>query len=84
VERDWFVPFHVTTLGSTESENPVLRKDIQTHGVDTLLIDDDKVLELFLGIDSLVANEVLQSNDFGKFGIDEFSLRLDKFLPLLC
>lgn len=41
-----FSPFHVASFSSAKGEYAVLCKDIQTHGIDTLLVDNNEVLLL--------------------------------------
>lgn len=69
---------HVATLRAAQGKNAVLGKDIQGQRVDTLLVDNDKVL---LAIGS--TNLLLQVNNLLKLGVDESSLALNKLVTLL-
>ena len=75
-------PLHVTPLGSPEGEDTVLREDVQTERVYALLVDDNEILFLLLGVDGLVAHEVFQLNDLLALRIREPALGLDQLFPL--
>ncbi|KAI6751419.1 hypothetical protein HG531_006115 [Fusarium graminearum] len=69
---------HVSALGSSESQNVVLGEDVKRKGVDTLLVNDNKVLC------SIVAAELLlEIDDLLKLGIDKATLTLNKLISLL-
>ena len=68
------LPLHVTSLGTTQSQDTVLSEDIQTERVDPFLVDHNEVLLLFFRVNSLIADEVLQLDDFSALGIRELSL----------
>ena len=73
---------HVPPLRTSQGQDPVFRKDVQTQGVNTLLVDDHKILLFLRAVDSLVANKIFQLDDFLAFGISEFPFRLDELFPL--
>ena len=75
-------PLHVTPLGSPEGEDTVLRENVQTERVDTLLVDDDEILFLLLGVNGLVAHEVFQLDNLLALRIRESALGLDELFPL--
>lgn len=69
---------HVSSLGSSESKNVVLGEDVKRQGVNTLLVDDHKVLCAVV-----TAKFLLELNNLLEFGIDETTLALDKLITLL-
>ena len=71
------LPFHVTSLCPAQSKDAILRKDVHAQGVDTLLVEDDKVLLLLRRVDGLVAHKVLEFHNFSAFCVRELSFRLD-------
>lgn len=79
-------PLHVPPLRTPERHNPLLRKHVQREGIDTLLVDDDKVLDLAhgvaLGVELLIADETLEFDDLAHFGVGEAALGLDELLAL--
>ena len=77
-------PLHVSSLGTTQSKDTVLHQDVQTHRVDTLLIDKHEALGLLSRSNGLVADRVLQLDNLLQLRVDETPLRLDELLPLLC
>lgn len=77
------LPLHVTPLRTTQSKDAVLREHVQAHRINTLLVDDHKVLPLLLAVDGLIADEVLELDDLADFVVDSSTLRLDELLPLL-
>lgn len=76
------LPFHVPPLRSSEGKDAVLGKDVETERVNTLLVDDNKVLLLLLAVDCLVTDHVLELHDFGDFGIYELALRFHQLFSL--
>ena len=77
-------PLHVSSLGTTQSKDTVLHQDVQTHRVDTLLVDQHETLWLLSGPDGLIANGVLELDDLLQLGVDESSFRLDELFSLFC
>lgn len=77
-------PLHVSSLGTTQSKDTVLHQDVQTHRVDTLLVDQHETLWLLSGPDGLITNGVLELDDLLELGVDESSLRLDELFSLFC
>ena len=75
-------PLHVPPLRATEGKDAVLSKDVQAHGIDTLLVDDDEVLGLLVRADHLVANLVLEFDDLLQLVVNELALRLDELFTL--
>ena len=78
-----YAPLHVTPFGATESEDAVLRKNVQAQRINALLIDDDEVLLLLVASDGLITYQVLELNDLPAFCVREAPLRLHEFLALL-
>lgn len=77
-------PLHVASLGTPQGKNAVFCENIETEGVDSFLVDHDEIFRFLVTTDSLVADEILELNDFFDFGVHETSFRLDEFLALLC
>ena len=78
-----YAPLHVTPFGATESEDAVLRKNVQAQRINALLIDDDEVLLLLVASDGLITYQVLELNDLLALCISEPSLRLHQLFSLL-
>lgn len=80
-------PFHVSSLGATQSHDTLLGQHVQTERVDALLIDDDKVLllahDVAIFVELRVAHELLEFDNFANLGIGEAPFGLDELLPLL-
>ena len=69
---------HVSSLCATESENAVLDQDIQTQGVDSLLVDDDEALGSIC-----TANLLLQLDNLAQLLVNESTLTLNQLLSLI-
>lgn len=78
------LPLHVAAFCPSERKDSVLSQDIETQGINALLVDDDKVLLFLVRIHSLVANEVLELDDLAALGVREAAFRLDELLALFC
>lgn len=68
---------HVSSLGSSESDDSFLGEDIKRDWVDTLLVDDDKVLV------SSLTDLSLKSNKLGDLLVSVLSLGVDELFSLL-
>jgi hypothetical protein len=77
-------PFHVTALRTTQGENAILCKDVERQRVNSLLVKDNEALPPLFGVDSLIADQVLELHNFLHPLVCKFSFRLDKFLTLFC
>jgi hypothetical protein len=81
-------PLHVPPLCSPQSQDPVLGQHVQTHRVDTLLVDQHEspllgpIRRLAVCPESLITDLVLQSDDLSKSVIDEFSLGFNELFSL--
>jgi hypothetical protein len=69
--------FSISALGSPDTANVVLSQDLKRRWVDSLLVDDDKVLVVAF------AELVLELDDLHDLVICELTLRLDEFLSLI-
>lgn len=82
------LPLHVPPLCSPQSQDPVLGQHVQTHRVDTLLIDQYEspllgtIRRLSICPESLITDLVLQSDNFSESVVDEFSLGFDELFSL--
>jgi len=76
-------PLHVSPLSPSESEDSVLDEDVEGHGVDSLLVDENERPRLLLGVDVLIADEVLELDNLLELGVHEPTFRLDELLSLL-
>lgn len=74
---------HIPPLRTTEGEDVVLGENVERHGVNTLLVDDDETLGLLSRIDIDVADGILELDDLPQLVVDKAALRLDKLLTLL-
>ena len=81
-QHNSFSPFHVPSFCSSESENPILRKDVQAEGIDTLLVKDNKIFLLVFAVHSLITNKVLELYYLLNLLIDELPFCLDQFFAL--
>ncbi len=52
------VPLHVSSLGTTQCQDAVLCKNIETERIDTLLVYDDKIAFFVLAVHSLITDGV--------------------------
>jgi hypothetical protein len=77
------LPLHIPSLRSSKRKDAILDQDVQTHRVDTLLVDQDETLWLFARPDRLVTHGILELYDFLELGVDKSSLRLDELFTLL-
>lgn len=75
---DQLKTLHVPALRATQSQNAVLGEDVEGKRVDTLLVDDHKVL-----LSVSTADFLLQLDDLLEFGIDEAALALDELVSLV-
>ena len=82
------VPFHISPLRPSQSENTVLNEDIQRERINTFLVDYNKTLGLRFRlsrfVNSLVANKLLQLHDFLKLRVQKATFRFYELFPLLC
>ena len=76
-------PLHVSSLCSPEGKDTVLDEDIQRHGINTLLVDNDETFWLFVGSNSLITNGIFELDNLLQSVVDKSSLGLDELLPLL-
>ena len=76
-------PFHVPPLRPPQGEDPVLREDVEAEWVDALLVDDDEGLRFLLGVDGLVADEVLELDNLPALRVGEAPFGLYQLLALL-
>lgn len=80
-------PLHVPPLGATQRHDPLLGQHVQRKRIDPLLIDDDKVFRfpnrVALRVELLVADELLQLDDFAHFGVGELAFGFDELFALL-
>ena len=53
---DQLQPFHIPPLRPPQRHDPVLDEYVQGHGVDTLLVNDNKVLRFVIAFDVPVAH----------------------------
>lgn len=60
--------FHVSSLSTSQGENPVLGQDIEREWINTLLIDDDKALV------RVAAHLLLELNNLLQLVVHEFAL----------
>jgi hypothetical protein len=75
-------PFHITPLRTAQGENAILCKNVERQGIDSLLVNNNKVLPLLFGVNGLIADQVLEFHDFLHPLVRKLSFRLDKFLTL--
>lgn len=75
---DQLQSLHVSSLGTTKSENAVLGQNIQRQRIDALLVDNDKVL---LAISS--TEFLLQFDNLLQLGVDESALTLHELIALV-
>ena len=61
----------------------MLDQDVEGHGVDSLLVDEDERPRLLLRVDVLIADEVLELDNLLELGVHEPTFRLDELLSLL-
>ena len=77
-------PLHVAPLCTAQGENAILCKDVEGQGINSLLVNHDKALPLLLGVNRLIADQILELHDFLHPLVRKFAFRLDQFLTLLC
>lgn len=68
---------HVPSLGSPEGHDSVLHEDVETQGIDTLLVDDNEAL-----VRVSAANLLLQLNDLLQLRVHEFTFALHQLVSL--
>lgn len=76
------LPLHVSPLCSPEGEDTVLDQNIETHGVDTLLVDYDESLWLFTRSHSLITDGILELDNLLESVVDESTFGFDELLSL--
>ncbi len=81
--REGYLPLHVTAFSAPKREDPALSEHIETQRIDAFLVDDDEVFALFLAVDGLVADQLLEFDDLFYFGIGEPAFGLDELFALL-
>ena len=81
---------HVPSLGATQRKDAVLGEHVQRERVDTLLVEDDKVLWLAgfpvcrrRRVGRCIAYSLLELDNLLESRIDESAFRLDELLALL-
>jgi hypothetical protein len=76
------VPLHISPLRPSQRKDPILDQNIQTHRIDTLLVDQYESLWLLPTPNSLVTNGILELDNLLQLRIDKPSFGLDQFFSL--